>query len=185
MLDSRIQTFLTLCSEMNYRKTAQALNMTQPGVTQHIQYLEKHYGVRLFEYDGRRLYRTRHADALKMHIDSVLAGEKNLLETFSSLETMQLDVGATKTIGEFVLVDALHRFLAASRHRLRFEINNTETLLHMLEESVLDFAVVEGVFDKQKYGHHLFKKERYVGVCAADHPFAGKLCLCRRFSGRR
>ena len=50
MLDYRIYTFLTLFKEMNYRKTAEKLNMTQPGVTQHIQYLEKHYGVKLFEY---------------------------------------------------------------------------------------------------------------------------------------
>ena len=34
MLDYRIDTFLTLYHEMNYRKTAEKLNMTQPGVTQ-------------------------------------------------------------------------------------------------------------------------------------------------------
>lgn len=30
MIDNRILTFLTLCKEMNYRKTAELLNMTQP-----------------------------------------------------------------------------------------------------------------------------------------------------------
>ena len=50
MLDYRIYTFLTLYDEMNYRRTAEKLNMTQPGVTQHIHYLEKHYGAKLFEY---------------------------------------------------------------------------------------------------------------------------------------
>lgn len=174
MLDHRIHTFVTLYKEMNYRKTAQLLNMTQPGVTQHIQYLEKHYGVRLFEYDGRRLQRTRHAEALKAHADSVLAREKNMIHAFSSGETVHLDVGATKTIGEFVLVDALNHYLTASRNSIRFEIDNTENLLTMLENSTLDFAVIEGVFDKQKYGYHLFKKERFVGICAAGHPFAGK-----------
>lgn len=46
MLDFRMITFRTLYNEMNYRKTAELLNMTQPGVTQHIQYLEKYYGVK-------------------------------------------------------------------------------------------------------------------------------------------
>ena len=179
MLDNRIHTFITLYKEMNYRKTAQALSMTQPGVTQHIQYLEKHYGVRLFEYDGRRLHRTAHADALKTHIDSILSQEKNLLQGFSSPKTIHLDVGATKTIGEFVLVDALNRYLSSSRHSIRFEIDNTENLLRMLEDSTLDFAVIEGVFDKQKYGYHLFKKERFVGICAHSHPFAGKIVPLR------
>lgn len=52
MLDYRTETFLTLYEEMNYRRTAERLQMTQPGVTQHIHYLENYYGVKLFVYDG-------------------------------------------------------------------------------------------------------------------------------------
>ena len=40
MIDYRIKTFLVLCDTMNYRKTAELLNMTQPAVTQHIHLLE-------------------------------------------------------------------------------------------------------------------------------------------------
>lgn len=174
MLDYRMQTFLALCREMNYRRAAQALNMTQPGVTQHIQHLEKHYGVKLFVYDGRRLHRTPEADALKRHAESVLAREKALTDVFAAPRRVHLDVGATKTIGEFVLTGALSRYLADPMHSIRFEINNTEVLLDMLDESLLDFAVVEGVFDKKRFGWHLFKRERFTGICAASHPFAGR-----------
>lgn len=55
MLDYRTETFLTLYEEMNYRRTAERLQMTQPGVTQHIHYLENYYGVKLFVYDGHQL----------------------------------------------------------------------------------------------------------------------------------
>ena len=44
----------------------------------------------------------------------------------------------------------------------------------MLSQGELDFAVIEGVFDKERYPHHLFKKERFVGICGKGHPFAGK-----------
>jgi DNA-binding transcriptional LysR family regulator len=44
----------------------------------------------------------------------------------------------------------------------------------MLERSQIDFAVIEGVFDKSKYGYHLYKKENFVGICAQNHPFAGR-----------
>ena len=54
-LNFRITTFLTLYNEMNYRKTARLLNMTQPGVTQHIHYLENFYGIKLFEYNGKTM----------------------------------------------------------------------------------------------------------------------------------
>ena len=174
MLDYRVLTFLTLYDEMNYRRTAEKLNMTQPGVTQHIHYLENYYGVKLFEYDGRTLSKTKNAQRLKKHFDSVKAEETDIRESFIPTDTIHMTVGATKTIGEFVIVPEIRAFLQAPNHNLDLIIDNTENLLHMLEKSQIDFAVIEGVFDKSKYGYHLFKKEAFAGVCAKDHPFAGR-----------
>ena len=174
MLDYRVLTFLTLYDEMNYRRTAEKLNMTQPGVTQHIHYLENYYGVKLFEYDGRTLSKTKNAQRLKKYFDSVKAEETDIRGSFTPTDTIHMTVGATKTIGEFVIVPEIRAFLQAPNHNLDLIIDNTENLLHMLEKSQIDFAVIEGVFDKSKYGYHLFKKEAFVGVCAKDHPFAGR-----------
>ena len=174
MLDYRVLTFLTLYDEMNYRRTAEKLNMTQPGVTQHIHYLENYYGVKLFEYDGRTLAKTKNAQRLKKYFDSIKAEETDIRESFTPTDTVHMTVGATKTIGEFVIVPEIRAFLQAPNHNLDLIIDNTENLLHMLEKSQIDFAVIEGVFDKSKYGYHLFKKESFVGVCAKSHPFANK-----------
>ena len=174
MLDYRVLTFLTLYDEMNYRRTAEKLNMTQPGVTQHIHYLENYYGVKLFEYDGRQLSRTKQADLLKRHFESVRAEEISLKEDFVQADRLHLKVGATKTIGEFVIVPDVRKFLLQGNHSLDLVVDNTENLLTMLSHGELDFAVIEGVFDKERYLHHLFKKERFVGICGQDHIFAGR-----------
>ena len=174
MLDYRIETFLTLYEEMNYRRTAERLRMTQPGVTQHIHYLERFYGVKLFVYDGRQLLRTPEAEKLKRHIDSTRAAEYDLRTSFSSTDTLLLRVGATKTIGEFVIVPTVRQFLRDENHRLELIVDNTENLLSMLEHGDLDFSVIEGVFDKAKYPHRLYKRERFVGICSTSHPFAGQ-----------
>jgi len=175
MLDYRTDTFLTLYEEMNYRRTAEKRNMTQPGVTQHIQYLENFYGVKLFVYNGRQLIRTRQAELLKRHFDSVLAEENSLKESFARTDRVKLRVGATKTIGEYVIVPAVRRFLSKENHSLDLTVDNTRTLLAMLSHGELDFAVIEGVFDKEQYPHHLFKKERFLGICGCRHPFAGRV----------
>lgn len=174
MLDYRVLTFLTLYDEMNYRRTAEKLNMTQPGVTQHIHYLENYYGVKLFAYDGRTLSRTRNAERLKRYFDSVKAEEADIRDSFIPTDTVHLTIGATKTIGEFVIAPQIRSFLKSSNHQLDLTIDNTEVLLHMLEKAQLDFAVIEGIFDKSKYGYHLYKKENFVGICAKSHPFANK-----------
>lgn len=57
MLDHRTETFMAVCSVMNYREAAELLHITQPAVTQHIQFLEKEYGCRLFLYENRKLIR--------------------------------------------------------------------------------------------------------------------------------
>ena len=82
MLDYRVLTFLTLYNEMNYRKTAEKLNMTQPGVTQHIHFLEDYYGVKLFNYDGRILTKTENAAKLKKYFDSIRAEESDIKGNF-------------------------------------------------------------------------------------------------------
>ena len=174
MLDYRIETFLTLYEEMNYRRTAERLRMTQPGVTQHIHHLERFYGVKLFVYDGRQLLRTREAEQLKRHIDSARAAEHDLRAGFVQTDTLHLRVGATKTIGEFVIVPTVRAFLRDEHHRLDLIVDNTETLLSMLEHGELDFAIIEGVFDKEKYPHRLYKRECFVGICSSSHPFAGR-----------
>ena len=174
MFDDRIYTFLTLYQEMNYHKTAEKRNMTQPGVTQHIQYLEKIYGVKLFLYEGRTLSRTPAARILKRHLDSMMAEEAAMRETFRQDPEIRLRIGATKTIGEFVLPPIIDAFLEDPGHSLDFAIDNTRELLKLLEDGELDFAVVEGVFDKERYAYRLFKQEAFTGICPADHPFAGK-----------
>ena len=174
MLDYRINTFRALYDEMNYRRTADKLNMTQPGVTQHIKYLEKYYGVKLFKYDKNALRTTNECEVLKRYVDSVLAEERAVRLSFEKTDKVSLNVGATKTIGEFVLTDAVNRFLEKENNSLNLVIDNTENLLKALENSELDFVIAEGVFDKSRYFYRLFKKESFVGICSENHIFAGR-----------
>ena len=176
MLDFRVITFLTLYDEMNYRKTAEKLSMTQPGVTQHIHYLESYYDVKLFIYDGnsRLLKRTKNAERLKKYFDSIRAEERDIKNKFIKDDKIFIKLGATKTIGEFVIAPEIRNFLKGENHSLELFVDNTEVLLQKLEKSELDFAIIEGVFDKSKYGYKLYKKENFVGICAKNHPFANK-----------
>lgn len=59
MLDFRIHTFLCVCRHMNYTRAAAELHITQPAVSQHIRYLEREYGTKLFSYKGKHLQLTQ------------------------------------------------------------------------------------------------------------------------------
>ena len=174
MIDTRIQTFLTLCRVMNYRRTAELLNMTQPAVTQHIHFLEEQYGCKLFHYDRRTLTMTREAELLQRYAENVLYQEKKLKTELTQNKGVSLSIGATKTIGEYVIGDHVSAFLSEPDHRISVTVENTETLLTDLSAGKIDFALIEGYFDRSRYASRLYRKEPFVGLCGKGHLFANK-----------
>ena len=174
MLDYRIDTFLTLCECMNYRKAAEILHISQPAVTQQIHYLENQYGRKLFEYENRRLVKTEAAVILEKYARAAKLQELDLKQKLDNNPVRTLRVGATKTIGDYYLKGDIRRYLQSPENALTLIVDNTERLLHLLEENELDFAVVEGFFDKASFDNILLRREPFVGICRKDHPFAGR-----------
>ncbi|RGF35841.1 LysR family transcriptional regulator [Ruminococcus sp. AF43-11] len=177
MIDYRVKTFLTLCNFMNYRKTAQVLNMTQPAVTQHIHFLENQYGCKLFDYDRHSLKMTREGMLLKRYCESVMYQEEKLFEKIKSGEKRLVRFGATKTIGEYVIPEQVERFLQLPDYNVEIEIDNTRYLLDKLKRGELDFALIEGFFDSNDFLSRVYRSENFVGVCSKNHRFANKTIL--------
>ena len=174
MLDYRIDTFLTLCEQMNYRKTAEMLHISQPAVTQQIHYLENQYGQKLFVYENRRLVKTEAAAILEQYARAAKLQQQDLLQKLESSPIHTLRIGATKTIGDYYLKEDIRRYLQSPDNALTLIVDNTEHLLRLLEENELDFSVVEGFFDKTCFDSILLRREPFVGICRKDHPFAGR-----------
>ena len=174
MLDFRLESFLCVCDTMNYRKSAQMLHITQPAITQHIHYLEAKFGCKLFVYENRLLKKTHQGRILEQYARTMLAQEERLLRQLGDSRIQSLSIGATKTIGERVIGEYVERFLRHPEHELSLTVDSTQNLLELIDRSALDFALIEGSFPKEKYGHRLFSRERFVGICAPEHPFAGR-----------
>ncbi len=169
-----METFLALCETMNYRQAAERLHITQPAVTQHIQYLEAYYGCKLFSYDGRKLTKTEQAELLERGAHAMNYQEERLREDLSLRRGPSLTIGATKTIGEFALDEHVSRYLDVPGNRLSVDVDNTARILERLNRGKLDFAIVEGYYSRSEYGDRLYRKEPFVGLCARDHPLAGR-----------
>ena len=173
MMDYRIDTFLLVCERMNYRKTAEILGITQPAVSQQIHFLEQQYGCKLFVYKNARLQKTEAAELLEQYARAMRLQEQHLRQKLNC-KIQELKIGATKTIGDYVLKEQIRTFLTPEDHALSLVVDNTEHLLKLLEENQLDFAVVEGYFDRSRFDSQLLRLEPFVGVCSKAHPFAGR-----------
>ncbi len=174
MLDNRIYTFLELCNVMNYHKTAENLNMTQPAVTQHIKFLEDFYDCKLFDYSERKLKKTAKAVALEKYTRNIISESLAIKNELLEENKIALNIGATKTIGEYTLIEKISNLIADSRFEVNFIIDNTENLLNKLNHFELDLLLLEGYLDKNKYLHEKISDEEIVGICSTNHKFANK-----------
>ncbi|ADO77525.1 LysR family transcriptional regulator [Halanaerobium praevalens] len=174
MIDFRHHTFLHLCQIKNYTKTAKKLHITQPTVTQHIKYLEDYYKVKLFNYKAKNLKITKAGKKLYTYTERMIADSKEVKKNISQKSSIQnIKFGATLSIGEFVMPELLNRVMNTQNNiNLDMLVENTESLLNKLKNGKINFAILEGFFDKSKFGYQLFSKEKFIGVCSPKSKYA-------------
>ena len=152
MLDFRAETFLAVCKYMNFTHAADALNLTQPAVSQHIKYLENRYHAPLFLRENKKLTLTPAGEILRSALETMRNDETTIEERMKeSLSAKKvLTFGVTMTIGEYAIVPALSRFVKLHPDTdFHIRYGNTQTLLSALHEGTIDFAIVEGYFQKE------------------------------------
>ncbi len=172
MLDFRMETFLTVCQFMNFTRASEKLNITQPAVSQHIRFLEKHYNTKLFRYEGKKLKLTgageilRNASLTMMHDELSMQSEMQKTE-----EAEEICFGATRTVGDVLMGKILGKYVGRYPDaRIRMIVGNTQELLRNLDEGRIDFALVEGFFQKSEYDHQKYSDEEYIAVCGSCAP---------------
>ena len=173
MLDFRMETFLTVCQCMNFTRASEKLNITQPAVSQHIHFLEKHYNTKLFRYEGKKLKLTgageilRNASLTMMHDEISMQNQMQKTD-----EEEEIHFGATRTVGDVLMGRILERYLRRYPDaKICMIVDNTQELLRKLDEGTIDFALVEGFFQKNEYDHQKYSDENYIAVCAPDYTF--------------
>lgn len=171
MLDFRVDTFLVVCKYMNYTKASQYLNITQPAVSGHIRYLEEYYGVKLFTYVGKKMQLSE-AGKILLEVATTLKHDDIFLKKkLGSLSLKQeLVFGATLSVGEYIMPNVIDKLLNKNDNMIiKMQVANTLELLEMINEGKLDFALVEGYFNKLEYDYRCFCQEEY--ICVASPKF--------------
>lgn len=201
MMDSKLATFICAANLKSYTKAAEALNLTQPAVTQHIKQLEEHYGVKLMQKKGRQISLTEEGELLlknakEFEANSILL-ERKLKDKSSVIK--RYNIGATLTIGEFVLPRLLGDYKRIHNNiDVIMHVHNLVEVTQRISNGEFDLGIVEGPFDKSKFNHKKLKDDELVLVASPTSNFAyresveigelindGKLILREKGSGTR
>jgi DNA-binding transcriptional LysR family regulator len=123
--------------------------VSQPAVTKQIRQLESSYGALLFDRKDGRLLLTKSGKTLypfaKTIVEDFKRSKEAVQDSINNYEST-LRVGASLTVGEYLLPSLLGRFKKLNpEYKLSLIIENTPKILEELSDNVIDLALVEGM----------------------------------------
>jgi DNA-binding transcriptional LysR family regulator len=157
---------------------AERLRVSQPAVSKQLKELEDSLGVRLLERLPRGSRLTDGGRILAQYVQRMAALEEEAaraIEEFRGLKRGRLAVGASTTIGAYLLPQVFGEF-----HRqhpgieLQLEIANTQTIQHQLMEGLVEIGLTEGVIEAEHLDSEVFQEDELVAIAPRGHPLLKK-----------
>lgn len=173
---AQLEAFVEAARWGSFRRAADALSLSQPSLSERIRRLEEEVGERLFLRQGRGVRLTLAGKALLPHAERALEAVRRGREAVSALNddaAERLYVGASRTIGTYVLPDLLHRFRQDNPGvEVSVRTGRSSDILRMVVEQEVQVGVARALFHPQVETVHLYDEEVVLTTHPA-HPFAG------------
>ena len=131
----------------------------------------------MFSYCNKQLYLTPAGEILRKRLMTMKNDQLAIMNEIrnESHKMESLSIGVTMTIGEYAIVDKIADFLIGHPEmNVHIHYGNTTQLLTLLDEGIINLALVEGNYPKENYEHKNYSTEEYTAVCARDHIFEVK-----------
>lgn len=146
-MDFRLQAFVSVARNLNFTRASRELHISQPAVSKHIQELETHYMVQLFEREGGKIRLTPSGEIFLRRAESIIESYRALgleMNLQSGHYSGTLRIGASTTIAQYVLGGAIARFISRFPEiRLEVMTGNSEQIERALAEHRIELGVVE------------------------------------------
>lgn len=173
MADRRLQVFHTVAKLLSFTKAAEVLHMTQPAVTFQVRQLEEYFNTRLFDRTHNRVTLTRAGETVHFYA-------KRIFEQYEEMENSVreitgevsgvLTIGASTTVAEYMLPPLLGKFKSAFPDiQLSLKVSNTESVVSMVEDNVIDLAVVEAPVNNKHLLVEICDVDALVAVAHPEH----------------
>jgi DNA-binding transcriptional LysR family regulator len=176
MADRRLQVFHAVAKHLSFTKAAETLFMTQPAVTFQIKQLEEHLNTRLFDRAQGRIALTPAGVVAFEYAERILALSAELdtrLKEMSGHAAGPLVIGASMTIGEYVLPQLIGKFKAQfPAVAPTLFVGNSEAVQERVAERTLDLGFIEGDSHLASLSNEVCCEDELQVVCAPSHALA-------------
>ncbi len=174
---NKLRLFAAVAERESFSRAAEELNISQPSLSVHIRDLERHYGVPLFERRGRGVAVTVAGRLVHSYARRILAlaGEsEEAVDDLQGVRLGELRLGASTTIGEYLLPDILGDFQRVYPGvRISVAIANTLNVLDLLRHGELHLGLIGESVEDPELELDPFLEDRLVLTVPPAHRLAG------------
>jgi len=176
-----VQSFLVLAEQLNFRRSAERLNLDQSALTRRIQKLEHHVGFRLLDRTTREVVLTPAGRAfyednahLMQHYRDTVENARRVAEGKAGvLRVAYMAFAATEQMPRIV-----SRFRKEHPHvEVKLQYIRTQGQKLALANDEIDLGFMIGPFDHPDFDSALLSSEMLYAVTPLDHPLLRKSTL--------
>ncbi|RDI47638.1 LysR family transcriptional regulator [Falsibacillus pallidus] len=184
MTFSEYQLLTVLAQEMNMRKAAERLFVSQPALSQRLQNIEKEWGTKIFIRSQKGLSLTPAGELVVKFAKEVIEKEEQVKEEMQSLETHvhgTLKIACASIVGQNWLPKVLKRFVEKYPHaKISLITGWSSEIIKALYDDEVHIGIIRGTPDWKGPKLHLFKDSLYLvdkeirdieEVLKTDRPF--------------
>lgn len=181
---SEFQLLSILAQEMNMRKAAERLFVSQPALSQRLRSIEKEWGTQLFIRSPKGLTLTPAGELVVQYADEMLMKEEKVREEISALDSAiygTLKIAVASIVGQNWLPQVLKKFV--QRHpqaKISLITGWSSEIANAVYEGEAHVGIIRGTPDWKGVKIHLFKDrlnlvdteiEKPEQILETDRPF--------------
>ncbi len=172
----QLRSFHAVATRGGFSRAAESLYLTQSTISMQVRALEKELGVRLFERLGRRVMLTAEGQSMLGYASRILSqaeAARREMAAFRGVETGELLVGASLTIGNYLLPELFGSFRRLHPGvRLVLDIAPTYRVAEQVASAALDLGLVEAEVSDQELETRPFRVDELVLIVPPGHRWA-------------
>jgi len=181
MADRRLKIFHTVARLLNFTKAGEHLHMTQPAVTFQIRQLEEQFNTRLFDRTHNKVTLTEAGKQVYMYADRILKLYEDMSHSITEMTgdvSGGVSLGASTTIAEYMLPLLIGNFKVKYPDvNISLKESNSEDIISMVENNVVDLAIVEGSVNNKNLIVEQCRVDQLVVIMPNNHDLAKESTL--------
>ncbi|MBT8147597.1 MAG: LysR family transcriptional regulator [Gammaproteobacteria bacterium] len=175
----QLEVFLAIAHFENVTLAVNSLALSQSAASTALKELEHRFGISLFDRIGKRLQLNELGQRVRPRAEALLDQAGEFERNLTSIEDVgAIKVGATLTIGNYLAVGIIARFMSLHpESRIDLIVENTRAIAARIHNFELDVGLIEGELQDPELEVLPWRDDELTLFCAPDHPFARKQTL--------